>query len=441
MTTFIEKESHSRNKKESHSRIEKESHFQGVPELDQEVNPAHPERTRRKYVRGSRPARVTKISIEQDDTEINSEAKPRLKTGVQISVPIAEIEKSLIIATAHRAVTVHHPGARAIIAKFDGEHNAHQISAEVNAPIEVVEKVILELLNAQLVDINKSKIKLHNRFQSHIAQRAVHTEDQSNDASYRQLQQRMVSELSQTTWVKGVIDGGVELLSARQSFGVEIYGSNRVATIIYNGLLASGVTNTRFSITSRRTQSSIGDLDLGTGILRTTDYGLNYVARMEELAREWSLFPTPSKNVKGSIDAPIPERNLRIVVGQYPAELIEQLMRDDMDHFFVGQIVGGAALCGPLVVPAQSPCKSCIEMGIGERYGIEDLEPVNSHCDELPISVGYQVAGVATQAVLQLIDTGLSEFIGSQLTFNYLSPAPGALTRFSRHPKCLCQWK
>lgn len=424
--------------------MEKQSDTQevmAVTEGEIETRLLPPEKIRRKYVRGSRPARVTKISIEQDDTEITSEAKPRLKTGVQISVPIAEIEKSLIIATAHRAVTIHHPGARAIIAKFDGEHSAHQISDEVNAPIEVVEKVILELLNAQLVDINKSKVKLHNRFQSHIAQRAAHTEDQSNDASYRQLQQRMVSELSQTTWVKGVIDGGVELLSARQSFGVEIYGSNRVATIIYNGLLASGVTNTRFSITSRRTQSSIGDLDLGTGILRTTDYGLNYVARMEELAREWSLFPTPSKNVKGSIDAPIPERNLRIVVGQYPAELIEQLMRDDMDHFFVGQIVGGAALCGPLVVPAQSPCKSCIEMGIGERYGIEDLEPVNSHCDELPISVGYQVAGVATQAVLQLIDTGLSEFIGSQLTFNYLSPAPGALTRFSRHPKCLCQWK
>jgi hypothetical protein len=72
---------------------------------------------------------------------------------------------------------------------------------------------------------------------------------------------------------------------------------------------------------------------------------------------------------------------------------------------------------------------------------MEDLEPVNSHCDELPISVGYQVAGVATQAVLQLIDTGTSEFIGSQLTFDYLSPAPGALTRFARHPKCSCQWK
>jgi hypothetical protein len=392
-------------------------------------------------VRGSRLARVTKISIEQLDTKNSSEVKPRLKTGVQVSVPIAEIKKSLIIATAHRAITIHHPGARAIIAKFDGEHSAHQISDEVNAPIEVVENVIVELLDAQLVDINKSKIRLHNRFQSHIAQRAAHTEDQSNDAFYRQLQQRMVSELSQTTWIKGVIDGGVELLSARQSFGIEIHGSNRVATLIYNGLLASGVTNTRFSITSRRAQTSIGDSDLGTGILRTTDYGLNYLTRMEELAREWSLFPTPSKNVKGSIDAPIPERNLRIVVGQYSTEIIDQLMRDDMDHFFVGQIVGGAALCGPLVVPAKTPCKSCVEIGVSERYGMEDLEPVNSDLDELPVSVGYQVAGVATQAVLQLIDTGSSEFIGSQLTFDYLSPIPGALTRFARHPKCPCQWK
>jgi hypothetical protein len=424
--------------------IENQSHTQGLLALDQEdpqIQAVQTEKIRRKYIRGSRPARVTKISIEQFNTEIAADPKPRLKTGVQISVPIAEIEKSLIIATAHRAITIHHPGARAIIAKFDGEHSAHQISDEVNAPIEVVENVIIELLDAQLVDINKSKVRLHNRFQSPIAQRAAHTEDQSNDASYRQLQQRMVSELSQTTWVNGVIDGGVELLSARQSFGVEIYGSNRVATLIYNGLLASGVTNTRFSITSRRTQSSIGDSDLGTGILRTTDYGLNYVARMEELAREWSLFPTPSKNVKGSIDAPIPERNLRIVVGRYPAELIEQLMRDDMDHFFVGQIVGGAALCGPLVVPAKTPCKSCIEIGANERYGIDDLEPINSEFDELPVSVGYQVAGVATQAVLQLIDTGSSEFIGSQLTFDYLSPTPGAHTRFARHPKCPCQWK
>jgi hypothetical protein len=406
---------------------------------DFETEP-QPQRARRKYVRGSRPARVTRISIEHTQEESHDSVKPRLKSGVLLSLPIAEVEKSLIIATAHRAITIHHPGARAIIAKFDGEHSADEISEEINAPVEVVENVITQLLNAQLIDISKSKVRLHNRFHSPIAERAAHTEDQSNDASYRQLQQRMVSELSQTTWVDGVVDGGVELLSARQNFGVEIYGSNRVATLIYNALLASGVTNTRFSITSRRGTGAIGDSDLGTGVLRTTDYGLNYVARLEELSREWSLFPTPSKNVKGSINAAIPVRNLRIVVGQYPPELIDQFMRDGMDHFLVGQVIGGAALCGPLVIPAKSPCKGCVELGVSERFGMDQLQPLNAHLDEVPVSVGYQVAGVATHAVLQFIDTGSSEFIGSQLTFDYLSPVRGGVTRYSRHPKCACQW-
>ncbi len=152
---------------------------------DSELGGAQPKRVRRKYVRGSRPARVTKVSIERFNPELSSEVKPRLKTGVQISVPIAESEKSLIIATAHRAITIHHPGARAIVAKFDGEHSAYQISDEINAPIEVVENVITELLAAQLIDVSKSKVRLHNRFQSTIAERAALTEDQSHDASYR----------------------------------------------------------------------------------------------------------------------------------------------------------------------------------------------------------------------------------------------------------------
>jgi hypothetical protein len=102
---------------------------------------------------------------------------------------------------------------------------------------------------------------LHNRFQSPIAERAANTEDQSNDASFRQLQLRMSPELSQTTWIPGVVDGGVQVLSSRQSFGVEIHGENRLATLIYAALLASGVTNTKFSIASHRAANSICESD------------------------------------------------------------------------------------------------------------------------------------------------------------------------------------
>lgn len=385
-------------------------------------------------------AKVTRITIETQNGDKGEVARPRLKSGIHISRPEPEAEKSLIVAMAHRAISIQHPGARAIIAKFDGTHGAVEISDEIDAPIEVVETVIAELLDAQLLDLTKSKIRLHNRFQSTIAERAAHNQDQSNDAFFRQLQSRMAPELTQTTWIDDVVDGGVEKLSDRQSFGVEIYGGNRVATMIYCGLLASGVTNTKFSITSRREGAAIADADLGTGILRSNDFGVNYKARLEELSREWSLFPTASKNVKGLNTAPIPERNLRVVVGNYQPEIIEQFMRDGMDHLFIGQPTGGSAHIGPLVLPGKTPCGNCVELSKSERFGMEQLIPIAPAIEELPVAITFQIAGAAVQAILQQIDTGASDLVASQIHFDYLSPIRGLPIRYTRHPKCPCQW-
>ena len=397
-------------------------------------------RVTRRYIKGSRPARVTRISIESSLTEAVEVPKPRLKQGVHISKPKADEEKSLVIASAHHAISIHHPGARAIIAKLDGQHCAADISKEIAAPLDVVEKVISELEITQLLDVAYSKIRLHNRFQSPIAERAANTDDQSNDASFKQLQLRMSPELSQTTWIPGVVDGGVKALSSRQNFGVEIYGESRLATLIYAALLASGVTNTKFSIASNRTLNSIGDNDLGTGVLRISDFGLNYKSRIEELTREWSLFPTASKNVKGSISSPIPENNVRVIVGDYTPQLVEQLMRDRMDHLFVGTVFGGAAYAGPLVKPGKTPCVKCLDIGKAERYGAEHLIPVAAHTLEIPVAISYQIAGTIVQAVLQLIDTGRCELTGAQLCFDYTTPVHKEPVRFARHPQCQCQW-
>jgi hypothetical protein len=398
------------------------------------------QRITRRYIKGSRPALVTRISIENPNTQAEEISRPRLKQGVYISKPNPEQEQSLIIASAHRAISIHHPGARAIIAKFDGQHCAVDISAEIDAPLDVVEKVIKQLEITQLLDITTSKIRLHNRFQSPIAERAANTEDQSNDASFKQLQIRMSPELSQATWVDGVVDGGVAVLSARQNFGVEIHGENRLATLIYAALLASGVTNTKFSISSHREVNSIGDSDLGTGVLRISDFGLNYKSRIEELTREWSLFPTASKDVKGSVSSQIPDRNVRVIVGEYTPQLIQQLMRDRMDHLFVGSVFGGAAYAGPLVKPGKSPCIKCLEIGQAERYGIEDLLPLAAHNREIPVAISYQIAGSIVQAIVQLIDTGKCELTGAQMCFDYTTPVHQEPVRFARHPQCQCQW-
>jgi len=398
------------------------------------------QRITRRYNKGSHPARVTRISIENSGTHTAEVSRPLLKQGVFLSRANPEQEKFLIVASAHHAISIHHPGARAIISKFDGQHSATDISLELAAPLDLVEKVINQLEIKQLLDISHSRIRLHNRFQSPIAERAANTDDQSNDASFKQLQLRMRPELNQTTWIPGVVDGGVQVLSARQNFGVEIYGESRLATLIYAALLASGVTNTKFSITSHRDHYSIGDSDLGTGVLRISDFGVNYKSRIEELSREWSLFPTASKNVKGTINSTIPERNLRVIVGQYPPALIAQLMRDHADHLFVGEVIGGATYAGPLVKPGKTPCAQCLEIGKAERYGMDDLVPIAAQNLEIPVAISYQVAGTIVQAILQLIDTGLCDLTGAQLCFDYTTPIHKEPVRFSRHPNCQCQW-
>ena len=370
---------------------------------------------------------------------------PRLKNGVYISRLAIPEEKSIHLATSHHAIEIFHGGARAIISQLNGLQTPEEISTILSAPIEVIDRVLTELKDANFIDTVRNKITLHNRFQSTIASRSAHTQDQSLDAAFSQLQKRLAPELSQATWIVGVNDGGVELLSNRQNFGVEIFGSSRTATLLCSILLASGVTNTRMALTSTQQHPTIGDIDLGTGVLRTSDIGLNFRGRLEELSREWSLFPVASH--RGSIHKPvteiIPERNLRIIVGNYEPELIEHLTRDLHDHLFVGKIAGGVATCGPLVMPGITPCVLCLTLGVEERSGRfqSDLTATQGTSDELPIAIAHQLAAIAAHTALRFIDTGASQLAGAQIHLDYLEPLSPTLNSFSRHPRCECVWK
>lgn len=369
---------------------------------------------------------------------------PRLKNGVYITLARTPEERSMCVAGPNHAIEIFHSGARAIIASFDGKHTPEEISSLLYAPIEVIDAVLVELLAANFLDTVRNKITLHNRFQSAIPSRAAHTEDQSRDAAYSQLQRRLAPELSQATWLKGVADGGVGLLSTRQEFGVEIFGSSRTATLLFSILLASGVTNTRFALNAAQGHQSISDSDLGSGALRTSDIGLGFQSRLEELSREWSLFPVASH--PGSIHKPvpviIPERNLRIIVGSYDEELLNHLVRDGQDHLFIGKRAGGVVTCGPLVRPGQTPCMRCLMLGDTERYGQfhNHLSAASGSSEEFPIAIAHQIAAIAAHTTLRFIDTSESLLMGAQIHLNYLEPYAPTIRRFSRHPHCTCQW-
>jgi len=369
---------------------------------------------------------------------------PRLKNGVYISRASVTEEKSIYVATSIHAIEIFHRGARAIISELNGLQTPLEISQVLSAPIELIDLVLEQLNDANFIDTVRNKITLHNRFQSSIASRAAHTKDQSLDAAFSQLQKRLAPELSQATWIAGANDGGVKLLSARQNYGVEIFGSSRTAALICSILLASGVTNTRIALSSTQHHPTIIDSDLGTGALRVSDIGLSFRGRLEELSREWSLFPVSSSHgsIHKAVPESLPEKTLRVVVGNFDPELIEQFNRGGQDHLIVGKSAGGVALCGPLVQPGFTPCFQCLALANEERNGKVHRRLVATHgtSEEMPIAMAHHVAAITAHAILDFIDTGKSILMGSQLHVKFLEPLAPETKRFSRHPKCQCIW-
>jgi len=131
-------------------------------------------------------------------------------------------------------------------------------------------------------------------------------------------------------------------------------------------LLASGVTQTRFAISARRSNPTVSDSDLGTGILRNSDIGENYKVRIAEISREIALFPSEINPNKKTIS----EKNLSIMVGDFSSETMEHIMREGQSHLFIHNSDGPGISFGPLVIPGKTPCIRCIELSIEERTGM-----------------------------------------------------------------------
>ena len=106
----------------------------------------------------------------------------------------------ITIATSYPWVAINHAGARSSIEQCTGILSCDEISEKLGISITTIQYIIDQLLAANFLDTQRKTIRLNNRFQSSIQSRAFHTQDQSNDAAYSQLQKRLSPELSQATW-------------------------------------------------------------------------------------------------------------------------------------------------------------------------------------------------------------------------------------------------
>ncbi|MEK6647955.1 MAG: hypothetical protein AABY37_01410 [Actinomycetota bacterium] len=360
--------------------------------------------------------------------------KPRLKVGTLV-LPRGE---RTFVGRIDSGIEVSLPAAQIILIAMTGSASCQEISTDLGVPLDRLACLVRELDRANLLDTQQTKITVHTRFHSPSPHRSTHLGDDSNDGAYRQLQSKLSPELSFTTWLSDVRDGGVSLMSERRNCEITIFGDSRIATLLYGILLGSGISHTSLIIS--REPATITEQDLCAGYLRASDIGLSLKSRTNELARELSLFPVlPSQ----SVDKERLTQKINVAIGTPPADQLQQWMSEGVPHLLVENPDCAAISIGPLVLPGKTPCWRCICLAKEEQNIVWreiEWQKMAARPAEVPVAVAHNVAGLVALELLRFIDVGQSELIGNSVRLNYHSPCNSERRLYTRHPACGCNW-
>lgn len=370
---------------------------------------------------------------------------PRLKAGVRYSNSFSGDGEGVVVGNFDHSIELHHNGARTIIEMLIGAKSIEEIKAQQGICEDELNSILAKLHSHNFLDIRQNKIVLTNRFHSSIpsiAAKAKKRKVEERDPALQLLQKRLAPELSEITWRAGVDDGGVEVISARQDYEIEIFGNSRIALLLYGILLGSGVTNTQMGTLGIRDNQTISHRDIGSTYLRASDVGSSFRLKLSELAREFTLFPISSDSKKNEKK----EKSLRIYVGDPTKEdlstgLISQWMRQRLDFFLVSTPYGGGITWGPLVKPGKSPCLRCIDISRKEQGDISQYLENGAEEMESSIATAHEIAGRISQEILYYLDGNDQSLVGARTRFHYGALCNREHITYALHPRCGCAWE
>ena len=372
--------------------------------------------------------------------EITNKSHLRLKAGIHIyRTPIG-----LRCGTARSSFAIPEKGyVRALEILSSRSNVAIDIPSVCGITAEDYRELMWSLEEHEFLETSPSVLSVTTRFQSVAKHKR---RDILPDAAFSQLQKRVAPELSHTRLLPGVHDSGASIINARQNVRVEIYGSDRIATLLYGILLSSGVTYTHFALGTRSQDPLIVDTDLTAGFIRSTDVGQSYKQRMEDLGKELSLFPIERLESAQELDGEPVERYIKIHIGAMDPQLLSQWMAAEQEHIVISPPDGGKCVIGPLVQPGKTPCTRCRNIAIDDVVGSAsvtgDKVLVGERPDnqEMPVFVAHYLAGLTASIILQRIDTNKSDLTGAYMAVDSLALSESSLIHIARNPVCGCHW-
>jgi hypothetical protein len=348
----------------------------------------------------------------------------RLKRGVSLFASTNPDE--YFCGTLKRAVRIYSPEGKQQVQLLGG---LDYLRADPDSPL------LNELSALQLIDTSESALTLTKRYDSRATGR---------DAAFQQLRTRVGAELTQTTWIDGVTDTGVKVLSARQSYLIEISGSNRVAILLFSLLLASGITQVRYCAKSVA-HARISDLDIALAGISPKDIGAPLIKEREAHRQDLSLFPLDREfSYLDELSTP----DLAIHCGDLDPEKYAHWMASGQPFLHIPSPIADIAEIGPLVIPGKTPCIRCAHLSRQSYNGAAPVPTLPTSLattsDGYPVIAAHYVAAIAASLALSFCDS-LTRNEGCAVTgkvtiCDYQSLSTPHEVVIARHPHCGCSF-
>ncbi|CAB4868754.1 unannotated protein [freshwater metagenome] len=370
----------------------------------------------------------------------------RLKQGVALYA--SKDPEFFFIGTPRTRVGFQSKCARAIFEYFAANAATEQteqllqeiLDSSEHTSVQISE-LTTQLNDCGLIESQQSKIRVSERYISAITEKAKVASAHKGDASFEQLKKKIEPELIQSRWVPGVIDSGIEIINQRHLAHVEISGHSRAATQLFALLLASGVTHTQFGLGYRQNSPLITDTDIEAGSIRSTDLGKTFKARTNELSKEISLLPLDKVESAQELEGDFKEQTLKIHFGEIDPVIRSLWMSAGQQHLIIGEVEGACLTLGPIVKPGQTPCNRCVELLENEQSEAgAEIVRTGETTAELPVVGAHFLSALVASIVIQLIDTGTCDLMGSIITVDLLSLCSAKHIAIARHPSCGCNW-
>ena len=363
---------------------------------------------------------------------MSDENFPQLKEGTHLFATAKGGQ--YLLGSVNSAIAISTPEAKSIaLALLQGDLKG----ARAHNP-ELTSTIIGALHQKELLDLHPGKLALSPRYISNIPARADKQAKGFTDGALLQLKNRIAPELLQSTWISGITDGGVATLQNREKFLVEITGANRIATLLYPILLASGVTQVRYSADSRSKQRNIGDLDIAISGFKSADIGFDFNKEREDRRRDYSLFPL-DKSLDYLDDRSTPD--LIVLCGNLDSHKMALWMSSGQPFLYIPSPIGNTAQIGPLVAPGASPCQRCAELFLADQRGFLSSSALSSReLPDFPVVAAHLIAALAASILLTFTDEGIQKATGFLITLGYQDIRQPQMVAITRHPLCGCSF-